>query len=97
MSASKALTNGSETGSRPGTVQVSAETDPKGTPRKARRHGVDRKGLEDGRRGKESKDRRELKLLGGKEEKQIEESRGYGEGEGANPGKRGGERHRGKE
>ena len=34
---------------------MSKETDPKDTPKKARRQGVDKKGLEDERRGRESK------------------------------------------
>ena len=48
---------------------MSKETDPKGTRRKARRQGVDRKGLEDERRWRESKGQeRTRELLGGKEE-----------------------------
>lgn len=77
---------------------MSKETDPKGTRRKARRQGVDRKGLEDERRWRESKGQeRTRELLGGKEEQQIEESKGYGEGGGGKPRKRGWERHRGTE
>ena len=34
---------------------MSKETDPKDTPKKARRQGVDKKGLEDERRGREPK------------------------------------------
>lgn len=46
---------------------MSKETDPKGTPRKARRQGVDRRGLEDESRGKESEGQeRTRELLGGK-------------------------------
>lgn len=56
---------------------VSKETDPKDTPRKAKRQGVDRKSLEDERRGGNQRGRRELESLWGKSaEKQTWESRG---------------------
>lgn len=61
---------------------MSKETDPKGTRRKARRQGVDGKGLEDERRGRESKgqERSRVVFWGKSPEKQMGESRGCGGG-----------------
>lgn len=59
---------------------VSKETDPKDTPRKARRQGMDRKSLEDEKRGGNQRDRRELEsLLGKSTEKLIWKRCGRGE------------------
>lgn len=70
---------------------MSKETDPKGTRRKARRQGVDRKGLEDERRGRESKGQeRTRELLGGKKSNRLRKAGDMEKGEGANPGKEGG-------
>lgn len=60
---------------------VSKETDPKDTPRNARRQRTDRKSLEDERRGGNQRDRRELEsLLAKSTEKLIWKSRGCGRG-----------------
>ena len=77
---------------------MSKETDPKGTPRKARRQGVDRKSLEGERRGRESKGQeRTRELLGGKRRNRLRKAGDMEKGERGKPRKKGWERHRGKE
>lgn len=83
------LTNGSETWQQ--AWDQCQRKHPKGTPRKARRQGVDRKGLEDRRRGRESKGQeRTRSFLGGKKRNRLRKAGDMEKGEGANPGKRGG-------
>lgn len=71
---------------------MSKETDPKGTPRKARRQGVDRKGLENERGGNQ---REKLESLWGKisRETDLRKQGRWRRGREVNPGKR----QRGKE